>query len=85
EVGYRSLDGALRAPWDRTSVGEPDPGEQALGYRAFFEAVWGKHPWFAGAFFWRWELEPTAGGPGDTGYTPQNKPAEGVLRHYFDG
>jgi|Deesub1362B_J571_1020462.scaffolds.fasta_scaffold00303_3 hypothetical protein len=83
EIGYRSLDGALREPWNWPSPGEPDPEEQALGYRAFFEAVWGKYPWFAGAFFWHWEVDPAAGGPGDTGYTPQHKPAEEILRVYF--
>ena len=85
EIGYRSLDGALREPWNWASTGAPDPEEQALGYRAFFEAVWGKPPWFAGAFFWHWELDPAAGGPMDTGYTPQNKPAEDILRAHFRG
>ncbi|MGY4707465.1 glycoside hydrolase family 113 [Candidatus Bipolaricaulota sp. J31] len=85
EIGYRSLDGALREPWNWTSTGTPDPEEQARGYRAFFEAVWGKPPWFAGVFFWYWEVDPAAGGPMDTGYTPQNKPAEGILREYFQG
>ncbi len=85
EIGYRSVDGALREPWRWDNPGKPDPQEQALGYRAFFEAVWGKESWFAGAFFWHWEVDPDAGGPGDTGYTPQGKPAEGVLREYFGG
>lgn len=83
EVGYRSVDGAARAPWDRRIRGEPDPQEQALCYRAFFQAVWGKEPWFGGVFFWYWSLDPAAGGPADTGYTPRGKPAAEVLERWF--
>ena len=37
------------------------------------------YPDFGGVFLWRWELDPLAGGVGDSGFTPQNKPAEAVL------
>jgi hypothetical protein len=80
ELGYRSVNGASRAPWDHGATGDPDPNEQALCYRAFFEAVWGKEAWFAGAFLWYWGPE---GGPEDTGYTPKGKPAEEILREFF--
>jgi hypothetical protein len=30
-----------------------------------------------------WNWEPGAGGPKDKGYTPENKPAEKVLREWM--
>lgn len=82
EVGYRSVDGANRSPWDYTSKGKLDLQEQADCYGALFSALWDE-PWWGGAFLWNWETDPEAGGALDPGYTPQHKPAEQVLRSYY--
>jgi hypothetical protein len=82
EVGYRSADGTSRAPWDFSSPWGLDPQEQADCYEAMFSALWNES-WWSGAFLWNWETDPNAGGPSDTGYTPQGKPAEHVLRSYY--
>ncbi|MCX7625365.1 MAG: hypothetical protein N2Z21_04060, partial [Candidatus Sumerlaeaceae bacterium] len=50
EIGYRSLDGANRAPWDWQSGGPWDLKEQEECYRAAFEALWNQ-PWFAGMYW----------------------------------
>lgn len=60
---------------------------QADAYTAFFKAVY-QQPWFAGVFFWDWETNPNGGGRCDGGgdsFTPQGKPAEYVMRTYFNG
>lgn len=84
EVGYRSIDYAAREPWNWTIEGPYNPKAQANCYHALFQAFLGK-PWFAGLFFWNWQTNPAAGGPGDLGYTPQNKPAQEILRKFFEG
>lgn len=85
EIGYRSLDGANRAPWDWQAQGPVDLEEQADCYLAFFRTFWGQHDWFHGVFWWVWSTDPDQGGPQDTGYTPHGKPAEAILREFFQG
>jgi hypothetical protein len=77
EVGYRSADGANRAPWDWGTALPPDPGEQADCYSALYEAWNGESGWMKGVFWWAWDVQPPE--PGDTGFNPRGKPAEDVL------
>jgi hypothetical protein len=80
EIGYRSGDGANRAPWDFGAFLSPDPGEQADCYAAAF-AVWLRESsWMQGIFWWSWSVPRPA--PADTGYDPRGKPAEDVLREH---
>jgi hypothetical protein len=78
EIGYRSADGANRAPFDFTAAAGPDPGEQADCYAALYEVWLRESSWMRGVFWWNWAV-PTPG-PADTDYTPRGKPAEAVLR-----
>jgi len=84
EIGYRSLEGSHRDPWDWGRTGEPDEAEQARAYEALF-SYWASQPIFAGVHLWEWESDPQAGGPNNTKYTPQNKQAEGVMKTWFGG
>ena len=84
EIGYRSLAGTNRAPWDFSLQGSPDPVEQANCYDAAL-AVWSRESaWMKGTFWWAWPTTP-APGAGDTDYTPRGKPAEAVLQRWFGG
>jgi hypothetical protein len=76
ELGYRSADGTNRAPWDFEARSAQDTAEQADCYEAAFR-VWSQQPWMQGIFWWSWAVPPP--GPGDTDYTPRDKPAEVVL------
>jgi len=41
-------------------------------------------PWFAGGFVWKWYAHhPEAGGANNNDYTPQRKPAEQLIRSYY--
>jgi len=80
ELGYPSSRGALAEPW--RPGGSYSGEEQAIGLDAACRALGGR-PWFGGAYVWEWSADPAAGGPGDTGYTIQGKPAEDVVRHWF--
>jgi hypothetical protein len=56
---------------------------QATAYRALFETFWNE-PWFAGGFLWKWfDSHAERGGPDNTRFTPQNKPAEEVIREWY--
>jgi hypothetical protein len=79
ELGYRSADGANRAPYDFEASAPYDPGEQADCYEAAFR-VFSRESWMRGILWWNWPVpEP---GPQDTDYNPRGKPAEGVLRSW---
>ena len=84
EIGYRSVNGANKSPWDWRTKGKIDLQEQADLYQAALEVFWG-NPWLAGMFWWEWLAYPQKGGATDDGYTPYNKPAQEVLRRFYLG
>jgi hypothetical protein len=83
EVGYRSASGAAEAPWEwpeRDGEEMPDYTLQARCYEAFLSTV-GHAPWLKGGIVWKWH--PPREVDRRTGFTPQGKPAETVLRRWF--
>jgi len=82
EFGYRSIDGAARAPGAYQTTGPVDLQEQADAYQAALEVLWGR-PWLAGIFWWQWPAIPNSSGPSNTDFTPAGKPAEHVLRSFY--
>lgn len=86
ELGYRSVDYAAAEPWtwprrEEARERAPDYEIQATLYRAFFDRIM-PAPWFAGAIVWKWH--PAAEGDRPLGFTPQDKPAEQVIREGFN-
>ncbi|HEX9639516.1 MAG TPA: hypothetical protein VGB99_18435 [Acidobacteriota bacterium] len=79
EIGYPSMEGGLRQPWNYLAGLPVDLEEQRLGYQAFL-AAWAEADFLAGVFFYDWW---GAGGPSDTSYTPRGKPAMELLRCWF--
>jgi hypothetical protein len=82
EIGYPSLDGANREPWNGQVSKVIDLQEQADLSQALFESFFNQ-TWFAGVFWWTWETDPLEGGPCDPKATPHDKPAEAVLRAWY--
>ncbi len=81
EVGWCSLANAAHEPWDYTPLDVPvDLDLQKRLYQGFFESWWG-NPQLGGFSVWEWP--PGDGGRLDRGYTPENKPAEAVLRQWL--
>lgn len=80
EIGYRSGNGANRAPWDFQLGLAPDWGEQADCYAAAFEVWTREASWLRGVFWWSWSVPVPP--PDDTGYDPRRKPAEDVLQQW---
>lgn len=82
EIGYRSTDGATRIPGQWRTKGTLDLQEQADAYHTALEVLWGK-PWLAGIFWWQWFALTRIGGVSDDGFTPFGKPAEQVLKEFY--
>eukprot|EP00051_Salpingoeca_urceolata_P002198 m.48023 g.48023 ORF g.48023 m.48023 type:complete len:661 (+) comp11963_c0_seq1:124-2106(+) len=66
------------------SVG--DYAKHALHYQAVLDAFANSEDWFLGVFFWNWNSDPGFWNPTqpDDCLTPQWKPAEDVLRWYWN-
>ncbi len=81
EIGYRSIDG-INQMADTTGTPVLDLQEQADCYQAMFNAFQGQK-WWQGVYWWNWTIDPKQGGPANTDFTANNKPAENILRFYF--
>jgi len=79
EIGLRSAKGAAAKPWESA---EERASPVDLQLQAEVLADWLavlNRPSVHGVLIWRWLSDPAAGGPGDTDFTVQGKPAELVL------
>ena len=77
DVATALVDGAGMQPFAFESNVPPDTGEQADLYWAAMEAT-GQKDWIDGLYWWNW-LVDGSGGPDNTDYTPDGKPAQGEL------
>ena len=87
EVGYRSDEDALVRPhgWpERTAGARLDESAQALGYRAFVQAI-RRRPWVSGVYWWKWFTDPDTVEEGRVGFSPRSKLAESIVRAAYDG
>lgn len=84
EFGYRSIDFAASGHWNLTSdTLLPNPQAQSNALDALFLQFWSKS-WIQGGFIWKWYPDhKDRGGIYDPHFTPQNKPAELVIRKWF--
>ena len=88
ELGYKSTTDGAQKPWEWPEHNENlvlNIDTQTRSYHAFFKTFWNK-PWFDGVFFWKWfPNHSVSGGTENKGFTPQNKPAQIVIKQYFTG
>lgn len=84
EFGYRSIDFTGKKPWDSKRVKDSiNLTAQANGLQAIYNQFW-KEDWFAGGFVWKWfHKHERVGGTQNNRFTPQNKPAEELLRKLY--
>ena len=82
EAGYCSAEGTTKTPWEEIAGGSLDMSLQADCYRALLETFWDKK-WFCGVYWWKWGTDLRFGGPNNRGFSPQNKPAQEVLRKWY--
>lgn len=82
ETGCNSADGAAIRPWEHVSKSEVNLKLQEDYYRALLDTFWDK-PWFQGLYWWYWGTNTHMGGKYNRGFTPQNKPTEGLIRKWY--
>jgi len=84
EYGYRSLDYAGKEPWETQRHDEQMNAQaQSNLLMALYEELWDES-WFSGGFLWKWHIRQGRMDPNDNNrFTPQNKPAEEVVRSYY--
>jgi len=83
EYGYRSRDYNALRPWESERGGTVNLLAQENAYTAFYEIFW-KESFVAGGFIWKWfPNDAQSGGENHSGFSPQNKPVEEVIRRYY--
>lgn len=85
EFGYRSMDYAGKEPWvsDR-KITSLNMEAQTNTTQALFETFWNE-PWIAGGFVWKWFHDhEESGGILNNQFTPQNKPAEAIIKAFYN-
>jgi hypothetical protein len=85
EFGYRSMDFSAAGHWEMDNKnGEVNLEAQKNATEAIFNTFW-KQDWFAGGFLWKWHSNhEQKGGINDSHYTPQNKPAELIVKQWYN-
>ncbi|MDZ4748861.1 MAG: hypothetical protein SH808_10260 [Saprospiraceae bacterium] len=81
EFGYRNTNRCAQEPWkeDNEIVNYQ---AQMNAYEALFQSFSWK-PWFAGGFAWKWYSDDYFKKGIDIDFTPQGKPATGVLEKWY--
>ncbi|MDR5589200.1 glycoside hydrolase family 113 [Christiangramia sediminicola] len=83
EYGYRSIDFALKEPWNSSrEISKTNHGLQARALKVLYEDIWPQN-WFAGGYLWKWHHHESSGGLTNDRFTPQNKPAEQTIGEYY--
>ncbi len=83
EYGYRSMNFALRKPWESSLEEGANFKIQSNAMEAFYNTFWNKK-YIAGGFLWKWfHYNEKAGGMKNSGFTPQNKPALKIIEKYY--
>ncbi len=83
EIGFRSAEGNTADPvaaWNPAEL--VDLETQANAYESVFQ-VFAEKPWWQGVYWFGWIANHLQGGPYDTGWTAQAKPAEDVVRSHY--
>lgn len=83
EFGYRSVDQTAHTPWVSDNSTKVNHEAQHNAYEAIFQKFWCED-WFGGGFLWNWYNHHDGAGGNDTDYTPQNKPAEILIKEWYE-
>lgn len=84
EFGYRSVDFTGKNPWDARNIkGTVNLKAQVNALQAIYNQFW-REKWFAGGFIWKWfHNHNSVGGEKNNRFTPQNKPAEQLIKKLY--
>jgi len=82
EIGFASRKASWTNPHSDGRREAADETSQELAYEAVFKAFYGQ-PWLAGMYWWKWPTYVEDGGPHHSGFTPNGKAAERVVKKYY--
>lgn len=83
EFGYRNIDYNGKEPWNDKENGSNNVTNQSNALQALYCNFWNES-WFAGGFLWKWfPHHSEVGGAQDNQFTPQNKPAENIIKQVY--
>lgn len=82
EAGFTATKAPWIQPWAYADGKSVELSDQKRGYEALLKA-WENQSWLGGYFWWKWPSYLEYGGLSDPDYTPNDKPAEAVIRRYF--
>ncbi|WP_088323720.1 glycoside hydrolase family 113 [Polaribacter tangerinus] len=84
EFGYRSVNYTAKEPWNSGRIeGNVNLQAQSNGLQAIYNQFWDEE-WFAGGFVWKWfHKHEKVGGDSNNRFTPQNKPAQKLLKELY--
>ncbi|MCB0737679.1 MAG: hypothetical protein KDC92_09215 [Bacteroidetes bacterium] len=82
EFGYRSIQNNLEAPYEYAKSAEYHLEAQSVALNALFTHTWNQD-WMAGGFLWKWYANHQKQHFANNDYSPQNKPAQQIIRQYY--
>ncbi len=83
EIGFTSTPAPWREPHEPGRRKPVNLVDQARSYEVAFEALSKETDWIRGVYWWKWPSDLGHGGGGHTGFTPNGKPAEEVVRKWY--
>jgi hypothetical protein len=82
EVGFTSTPAPWIKPYERDRRAPPNEESQARCYQAFCDGLSHRDA-YVGVYWWKWPSFPEYGGSRHTGFTPNGKIAEEVVKRWF--
>ncbi len=83
EIGFTSTAAPWREPHVRDRSKPVNLDDQARVYEIAFRELAGTRSWIRGIYWWKWPSDLEHGGEQHTGFTPNRKPAEDVVRKWY--
>ena len=83
EIGFTSTAAPWREPHVRDRSKPVNLDDQARVYEIAFSELAGTRSWIRGIYWWKWPSDLEHGGEDHTGFTPNRKPAEDVVRKWY--
>jgi hypothetical protein len=83
EIGFTSTPAPWREPHEPGRRKTVNLQDQVRAYEIAFEGLSKETDWIRGVYWWKWPSDLGHGGSHHTGFTPNGKPAEEVVRKWY--
>ena len=83
EIGFTSTPAPWRKPHEHDRRKPASLEDQARCYEISMQGLKAATSWIRGVYWWKWPSDLDNGGRGHTGFTPNDKPAENIVRKWY--